>query len=520
MIILYNYKRNKIMEVRILELFAAFCLLLSICRPLVRDLWKLDGLVACPLLAFAVVLGIFPSYGFRPECIPLLAFALFLTLANLSDLIALFSGLQCDVYRDKSLGFIFLSGLLFVSVLWICFFYAPRMDIKISAWGVQTLSVHDKDGEFTIWVYGKEPEKEPEQDKEKDEENTAGKTVMIIASEAANDEEVPVMAEQRPLLIFLPPVAGSLTVTEGVCKALRDKGFTVLTYSRPGFDSPAFNQQGEAERLYPPGLLRVLTGLTRGLTDTTGNNIAREMEERRKLDAELIFRELAQNKTLQDMVGEGRDTVFLAGYGAGGSAITFLAGQDDLAYTYPQIKAVITIEAPLYSALEADPPVQGEPLPNDPVDLLFRQLGDFAQNLLPKPITRVTAVPRPVVPALFIVSDKVAAERDTRYETILRTLAASRSMSLLAAVPGAGPFDYSDSPLYFPILSVLFRGAARIPATAAGPELTASLIANFAAMALSASDAAAIVTTPLSSDLYLEAGGVWNNTAVSAILWQ
>jgi len=543
-----GYYTNIYMELRILELFAAFCLFLSIIRPLVRGLWKLDGLVVCPLLAFGVILGIFPAYGFRPECIPLLLFALFLTLANLSDLIALFSGLHSDIYRDRGMGFIAVSAVLFICTLWLTFYYAPSMDLELSVGeGIETLSIRDRDGTLYVRIYGAGGTEEPEAGTEAAGDAATGAvgeaaggtpagavagTPGIVAGttgavgeppEAALGEVLVTenVAQIRPLLIFLPPVAGSLTVTEGVCLALRDRGFTVLAYSRPGFDSPAFDGDGQPVRLHFSGLSRLISASTRGLKDTGANAKGRELEEGRRRDTELLLREIAQNRTLQDKLGPGRSTVFLAGYGAGGAALAFLTGEDDFAQRYPQVKGIITVEAPLLGSLEGDIPLPPAPLPDDSADALFRQIKDFFVQLLPKKITRIDTIPRPVLPALFIVSDRVIQDRSSRYETVLRSLAASRNMALLAAVPGAGPFDYSDSPRYFPVLSVLFPGASYKKGQAAGPEITAALITNFAVLVLSGHpDESLLATTPLNGDIYLETGGVWNIPNSRAILQQ
>jgi len=540
-----GYYTNIHMELRILELFAAFCLFLSIIRPLVRGLWKLDGLVVCPLLAFGVILGIFPAYGFRPECIPLLLFALFLTLVNLSDLIALFSGLHSDIYRDRGMGFIVVAGVLFICTLWLTLYYAPTMDLELSVGeGIETLSIRDRDGELHVRIYGAAGDATetvegtpPAAATETVGEIAAGTPVGTVTGTAAEAlgplagtvgeaamGEVLItenVAQIRPLLIFLPPVAGSLTVTEGVCLALRDRGFTVLAYSRPGFDSPAFDRDGQPMRLHFSGLFRLISASTRGLKDTGANAKGRELEEGRRRDTELLLREIAQNRTLQDKLGPGRSTVFLAGYGAGGAALAFLTGEDDFAERYPQVKGIITVEAPLLGSLEGDIPLPPAPLPDDSADALFRQIKDFFVQLLPKKITRIDTIPRPVLPALFIVSDKVIQDRSSRYETVLRSLAASRNMALLAAVPGAGPFDYSDSPRYFPVLSVLFRGASYKKGRAAGPEITAALITNFAVLVLSGHpDESLLETTPLRGDIYLETGGVWNIPNSRAILHQ
>jgi hypothetical protein len=348
------------------------------------------------------------------------------------------------------------------------------MDMELSVQEVETFSIRDKDGELYVRIYG-----------------------------AVNEDE---KNRIRPLLILLPPVAGSHTVTEGVCLNLRDRGFAVLTYSRPGFDSPAFDGQGIPVRLSIPRLSQLFFALTKGFTYSFANTRSRELEDGRKEDTEILLRELAQNKTLQDKLGPGRNTIFLAGYGSGGAALTYLSGQEDFAARYPQVKGIITVEAPLFSSMASDPPYPPEESPS-----FFTRVKLFFHQFFPKEITHIENIPRPLLPALFIVSDRVIQDRDGRYETILRALGASQNTSLLAAVPGAGPLDYSNSPRYYPILSFLFPGDADTESQAAGAEVTALLITNFAALILSGEeDTSSLLTTPLDRDIYLETGGVWN----------
>ncbi|MDR1307707.1 MAG: hypothetical protein LBK74_09065 [Treponema sp.] len=477
------------MELRILVFFAAFFLFLSIIRPLVRGLWKLDGLAACPLLALGIMAGIFPAYGFRPECIPLLFFAVFLTFANLPDLSALFFSLHSDSYRDRGLLFTLATGAVFACTLWITLYFAPPMDMEVFYERIETIQLKDsrRGAEFNVRIY------DPEKGLEK--------------SAASAD---------RPILILLPPVAGSFPVIDAVCGALGERGFTVITYSRTGFDSPAVDGSGMPVRLFLPGLYRLINALCRGLSDTAANAGGRELEEGRRFDAEFLLRELSVNNALRDKLpGTDRNCVFLAGYGAGGAALTVLAGMEDFTAAHPQVRGIIAVESPLLSSLEGDAPPLPPPSPDNPVSAFTRRAGDFAGSFIPKKITHIGTIPRPLLPVLFILSDRVIQNRSGRYETILRTLGAARNMALLAAAPGAGPFDYSDSPRYYPVYSALFRGAAHREGRAAGPEMTAALMTNFAALVLETTRAgetpgnAPLAVTVLDSGIHVETGGVW-----------
>jgi hypothetical protein len=329
----------------------------------------------------------------------------------------------------------------------------------------------------------------------------------------------------RPLLFLLPPTAGSIQVVDGVCAELRDRGFTVLSYSRPGFDSPAVDAAGHDKRLFPPALYRLVNALARGLSDAQANAYGKDLERGRRADVEFLLQELVQNKTFQDKLsGANRNCVFLAGYGAGGAALLSLSGSGEFTGRYGRVRGVIAIESPLLSSLEgealAPPPVPA----STPFVAAFREIRAFADRLSPRKITGIGTIPQPLLPNMFIVSDRVIQTRTGRYETILRTLGASRNASILAAVPGAGPFDYSGSPRIFPAYSLLFSGAQEALAEPEDyPGLTASLITNFAALVLEAEHDGVTVTstgetlsgevplekTELDSRIYLETGGVW-----------
>jgi hypothetical protein len=58
-------------------------LVLPLFRPYAKTLWSSDGLGWLPFLALAIALGIFPAYGFRPECIPILVICLFFCIAGI-----------------------------------------------------------------------------------------------------------------------------------------------------------------------------------------------------------------------------------------------------------------------------------------------------------------------------------------------------------------------------------------------------------------------------------------------------
>jgi hypothetical protein len=117
-------------------------------------------------------------------------------------------------------------------------------------------------------------------------------------------------------------------VTDAVCAALQDKGFTILSYSRPGFDSPAVDEYGNIRRLSLAALFRFSSGLFQGLGFGAAKSDSLYLEDTRKEDIVFLLRELSQNQRLRDSLSTADlNCVFLAGYGAGGSALTVLSSK-------------------------------------------------------------------------------------------------------------------------------------------------------------------------------------------------
>lgn len=489
-----------------LESCAAVFLLLSILRPVFKGLWDLKGLALLPLLSLGILAGIFPAYGFRPECIPLLVFAFFLVMMNFGAFFSLFTGLQNEDYRERGPVFTLACLAVFGFFAWAAWEYSPPLDMELDS-GAESLALLDGARKEELWV-------------------------RFYA---------PAVEGPRPLILVIPPVSGSIPVIDAVCGALRDKGWAVLTYSRPGFDSPALAENGTFRRLSLSGLYRLFRALVWGRTDAAANADGITLEEGRRQDVEFLLKELSRNALLRErLAGAGEDGIFLAGYGAGGAALTGLAASSEW-IAENRVKAIIAIESPILSSLETETPPS-------------RTGGPFAA-LFPVKITGIGAVPRPEIPVLFIVSDRLLSERAARYETILKTAQSSTAPVLVAALFGAGPFDYSDSPRLYPAFRFLFPGEQKEAAREAFeyPLFTASLISNFAALVLDPAgadktagpgEAAAAGSAPAGpaagepapeteeggvprggkpqktalSGVYLEPGGIWNLGDVRSIL--
>lgn len=213
----------------------------------------------------------------------------------------------------------------------------------------------------------------------------------------------------------------------------------------------------------------------------------------------------------------------MAGYGAGGAALTMLAGNRSFIARHPRLRGIISIEGPILSMLRGDE--------REPFEIsananwffsVWEGIGHWFAERKPTKITHIADVPNPALPILFLVSDQVTDPRyrDDRYNTILRVFHDTDSPALLAAVPGAGPVSYSGVPEKYPLYEMLFPGQG-LPVWqrmdyAPG---TASLMANFAAIVLEGSQSSLIPQALPPGQLYYETGRAWNYQYEGGILY-
>jgi pimeloyl-ACP methyl ester carboxylesterase len=499
------------------ELLAGFFIVVSQLRPFIRKLENLEGLIWFPVLALGIIIALFPAYGFRPECIPLLIYGGFFAFFNLPALIPPLRSPRNAYFQGSNSMFQALMFLLVIPVLGIAVFFAPVMDSPLLKTGVTsgTLTDEGRGVELFLRVYG-----------DYDEENA----VQDNARERLR-------RQKRPLLVLIPPVRGSVLVTDRVCGELRDAGFTVAVYSRRGFDSPAVELGRKKHLLSPNKQMRLFWAESRGRATVGANAIGRSLEEERRRDIEFLLGLLRQNKPLPasfpaaiaDALAEtDRSTVFLAGYDAGGAALLELAGVPDFAARYPAVKGLIAVESPLLSVLtrEITPEL---PPPNDNWFIaIWWEVRSRVESLLPQRITGIGEVPRPSVPVCFILSDRVleARHRDDRYGTVLKVFHNANAPAILTTADGAGPLDYSDIPEKYPLYRVfrpgrkgsLFRGTH-------GTKETAALMTNFAASILESSQEGEGGTSPVlprkplaSQNFHIETNNGWNSLKKGFIL--
>jgi hypothetical protein len=450
-------------EIWIPELLACFFLLLALIQPLVRTLKPSRGLVWLPLPAFFIAIGLFPAYGFRPEALPLVVLSIIITIIRLPRILSTLGkgDIEYIEYTEREIFRSFSGIVLLCAALAVIMVFSP---VEVPAYGrVYTFPAKDGGGrEYFFRVY------------------------------RGQDENVRIDGEKKPLLVLIPPLYGSVGVLENLCGELLKRNFTVLTYSRRGFDAPALDGE-KAYGVSPPEWFRRGRAFLSGTGNVRDNERGRLLEKERKDDVLFVLSQILRNPRLDEGLSlfdiAGRDSVFLGAYDAGASALLMLSGDRDFVRNRPFIKGIIAVEPPLWSLFTEEVREYEEPPPGASWFRRLRAgLGRRLDSLKSKKTVGPAAVPRPGYPLLIAASDRVLDDPPARrYEAVRLYLQASGQPVVLAAMDGAGPLDYSDFPLKYPLISAFFPGRKREafdPREAAGG--TAAIIARFAFRVLEA----------------------------------
>jgi hypothetical protein len=443
-------------EIWIPELLVCFFLLLASVQPVFRKLRTYKGIVWLPLPAFFISLSLFPAYGFRPEAVPLVVLSVIIAVIRLPHILSTLGKMGNIEYTEGGIFFSLPVAALLCAALAIAMVFAP-VEIPAPASGVYTFSAKDGGGRDYFFRVYRNP-----------------------------GEKTGIYGEKRPLLVLIPPLYGSVGVTERVCDELLKRDFTVLTYSRRGFDAPALDEKGKAYGVSPAEWFSRGRAFLAGTGSFRDNERGRLLEKERKDDILFVLSRVLGNPRLAEGLSlfdiAGRDSVFLGAYDAGGSALIMLSGDRAFVRSRPFIKGIIAIEPPLWSVFTEEVREYGEP---DPGASWFRRfwagLGRRLDALRPKKLAGPSALPPPGLPLLILASDRIQDDAPGRqYEAVRLCLQTAALPAVLAVTEGAGPLDYSDFPLKYPLISALFPGRRREafkPQEAAAGA--ASIIARF-----------------------------------------
>lgn len=474
-------------ELWIPEFIVGILLFLHIIRPAVKSLDSNDGFAWLPLVALIIIVICFPAYGFRPELLPLLMFAAALALFSIPRQLK-----EDGIYGSfrKAKFFLVFPPLLLLAVcLTAAVFFTPIKDTDYRKTGVYSLKADAPDSD--------------------------GKQEYFVRVYTDNDDPHPT---GRPLLVLMPPSLGSLAAVDQVSGELCSLGFTVLTYTRKGFDSPAVHipaggntatraagAPGRRHGISPAEWFRrIRVFFSRTVTGKV-YFWGKAMEDARKEDLLFLLSLLRQNPMLNESWPlfhyASRNAVFLAGFDAGGAALIF-AGSSLSPYgpelnplSEIRIRGLVAIESSLWSVYR-EAAVEIPELPPDAGWLasVKHGLNNWFLGMRPKKITGPENIPEVSFPVLFLISGRerhLAEEKgaENRYFAMSGALKNSHGPAELVSVDGTIPFDFTDFPSRYPFITALLRGLDKAPwSDPDAPAGTAGIIANFAASVLERGD--------------------------------
>ncbi|MDR1177801.1 MAG: hypothetical protein LBK64_03125 [Spirochaetaceae bacterium] len=436
-------------DLAVLTALATFLLALPLIRPFFKGLWPINGLVLLPLTAFLILFGLFRAYGFRPECLPLLLFAAFLTIAHIPALFSLINRLHNDDFRDRK-PIVSALGLAVLAASSACaLYFSPYQDTR----------------EGAAYSYEAEIREAP---------GTEGGSItryLRVYSGSGGGSN----GGDRAVIALIPPLTGSVEIIEPLCGRLNEAGYTVVTFSRQGLDNPAAGGGREFHRpLYES--IRLLWSALRARDSVLANRTAGVYEEKRMADAGWLLDCL--RKPEPGALAGVSPRIVAAGYGAGGAALSLLASDPAFAAKYPELLGFVSIEGPPASVLT--PESFPSPSGGKPWEVLKR----FFLNFRPRKLTVPDTIRPLLIPGLFITAGQIYEEKYSkgRYDAIRAMVRGAGAPSGLRSLADANFLDYADCAGRYPIYQWLLRHTSGYaPAQEDPVRACASFIADFAA---------------------------------------
>jgi hypothetical protein len=445
-----------IIEIWIPEAMVVLFLALPLLRPFFKRLWPLDGLTFLPLVALCITIGIFPAYGFRPECIPILIFAFFASVTSRHN----------DSFRDRGPLLTICAFILLIAVTIPLFAFSSRTSLAghVSSEPARELKITDR---MFLKVYGD-------------------------------------VQPNRPLIFMVPSELGSADSVDMVCTELQKKNFTVVTYYSK--DEKYDFLRDRFDFLVKP--LSLLRTFGRGTNSAEANAQGKALEAERRAEIEFL---LPQFPALLGYPHDNPPPVLLAGHGEGGSVLAYLAGEDDFISRYNNVIGVVAIESRLWASYHPEsrdiikvPAGEG---------VILRQWANIVRalnGLWPQKVIRTGPLPETGLPVLHLFSGRALdiPKGEKPNQAIFDSMRSSSGPIVLAAIEGAGPLDYQDFPFTHPIYSFLLPGLKNAEKSENPISDTAAIIGNFASMLLDHEEYNILPRHPISGKLYLESKGL------------
>jgi hypothetical protein len=459
------------------EALVIFFLVLPLFRPYFKSLWSSDGLNWLPFLALGITICIFPAYGFRPECIPILILCFVFCITGIVSCLN-------ETFLDRRPLLTFIALLLLIAVAIPMFVFSPKAYNEFYAETEPIEMVKINSAEVASGVLGRE-------------------YFMRLYGKAQHN---------RPLIFLVPPEIGSAASVDLVCRELNKKGFSVVTYSRKGYDAAIIDDKGRRRPASPVKLLEYLRIYNKATNNISANEQGKSLEAERWADIEFLLPKLpallgrAENERLPPLV--------LVGYGAGGSALARGTG-----YVFRQfdVVGIIAIESQLWSSYLPESRNVSE---SSLSDGFFQRFWSNI-NMQSRQVNRTGSLPDSGFPLLYLISGRSldSGKGQKIYQAVFDSLqqgdadnysSTNVSPVAVAAIEGAGPLDYQDFPLTHPLYSFLLPGLKGTEKNEDPVGDTTAIIGNFTALLLRRAGKTGIIMPTrqtVSSRLYVESKG-------------
>jgi hypothetical protein len=399
-------------ELIIVESIIGIFLFLHIVRPYVKAFREADGFVFFPFVALFCGAAMIPAYGVRPECFPLLLFALVYGVWQFPSVAAIFSHLKQSPTRHNTWILPFMAAALLAFSLGIAFRFLPREETPVD---------NTQKTPFTV-------------------SDPARGVDLFVSYYRGNS------GKGGDLVLVIPPVTVPLSLIEGVCAALNETGYDVLAFSRPYVDVTAVDKNGKTVDV---SVLEKIQQYARTINGARNiKMIEKQLSVAAEREADIQFLLSALKTDVFSAVVSDYENIFLLGYGAGGAASIRLAGNKNFLRTNPAVKAAVAIESVVLCDF-SDRPYEPDANTSQNNSTLFR-------DLFQKPIPRLDNIPHPEIPVLFVAGDGAQQKNSYRqYMAVVQTMLESESPFLFASINGVHAIDFSAISQQYPVLPFL-----------------------------------------------------------------
>ncbi|MDR2510216.1 MAG: hypothetical protein LBC77_06190 [Spirochaetaceae bacterium] len=300
-------------DLGILEILIAFFLFMPLCRPYLKSFAMIDGFAWFPPIALLCTAALFPAFGMRPECLPLLVYAVICNIINTRSLSASISKLRYSADAERSPVYFVIMLICLVAAVGIAVYFLPYAEARLvdTAREFRVISASNQN-EYTVRVYD-------------------------VQEGSGSRDDV-------PFVLVVPPAAGSIQAVDKVCGALSKEGVTAASFSRLGFDIPAVSVSGRGVYPKPEMLFKFFTSIA-GKKNARMIESGAYFENERIVDIEYITGLLKAEY--------GARPFFIVGYGAGGSALALLASSVPFVSAHPMLRGGVMVESRLNSLYDS-----------------------------------------------------------------------------------------------------------------------------------------------------------------------